>query len=104
MPVVLSGRCGIVFLVRFFCALHGPSLTKFSDSEFHSPIGLRSYRNSILLPARLHHLVRNRTPLPLRAPPYLKLPTVAVSQLNSPRGIRSSSELLPSLRLLNALD
>src|SRR5207248_11675644 len=104
MPVVLSGRCGIVFLVRFFCALHGPSLTKFSDSEFHSPIGLRSYRNSILLPTRMHHLVRNRRTLPLRGPPSLKLPKVVVSQLNSSRGIPSWSEPLPSLRLLNALD
>ena len=45
--------CGVVFFVRIFCVLHGPSLAKFLDSEFYSAIGLRSYRNSILLPARM---------------------------------------------------
>ncbi len=67
--------------------LHGPSLAKFLDSEFHSAIGLRSYRNSILLPARMRISSGVRRTLPLRGPPYLKLPKVVVSQVNSSRGI-----------------
>jgi len=37
----------------------------------------------------MHHLVRSRRTLPLRGLPYLKLPKVVVSQLNSSRGIPS---------------